>query len=86
MTNLVELAQHKVTQIALLISVVLALVGFGAGMAKTNSEIRAVRDVPQMIVRHDSVTSELVRIARVQLCLNLSDRRHTDWTACLDAH
>lgn len=62
----------------------LSLLGLGAATAKTFTEIR---EVPHVLARHDSTNTELLKelnhTASVQLCLNIAQLRHSDWTRCL---
>lgn len=78
MNALLAILNHKLTKIGL----ALALVGFGAATAKTVTDIR---DVPRVLSRHDSITVELLKTAKTTLCLNIADRRRTDWTLCLES-
>lgn len=69
------------------VGLVLSLLGIGAATVRTVDQIK---NVPGILARHDSVTVELLQEFRelnkthhVQLCLNVAQLRHSDWTRCL---
>lgn len=65
----------------------LALVGFGAATANA---FTSVKQVPAMLSKHDSTTAvqneiltKMYMVELTNLCIQVSDREHADWTRCL---
>lgn len=65
----------------------LALIGLGAATAQA---VAQVKSVPVMLAHHDSTTAaqndiltKMYLVELTNLCIQVSDREHADWTRCL---
>jgi len=67
--------------------ILLTLFGIGAAGATLYGTSRSIAEVPHALQVHDStqreVNRELLRIAKTELCIKISELRKDDWTRCV---
>jgi hypothetical protein len=55
----------------------------GIAVAGVSAAVLAFNRVPTELHRHEVQTDSLLVIERAQLCLQVAQLRHDDWTKCL---